>query len=175
MSPDESSGEHPAAPDADSAETGPLEHAEAVELRADGRTLAGHVVRYGDKHRSRAERFEAGAFAADRAADPLRLNVEHDRADTVLVPLPVEYRADGLAIETTLPPGRTAQRVERGELRGLSVGFRAVEERRDADGCRVIVRAHLDHVALVRRPAYPASVVELRADSADDDTRRRLI
>ena len=166
MAPD-ASGERPT-------ESADVEHGEAVELRADGRTLTGHVVRYGDRARNRAERFEAGAFSPDRVRDPLRLNVQHDRAETVLVPLPVEMRDDGLAVSTVLPEGRAAERIAAGELRGLSVGFVAVEERRDPDGCRVITKAWLDHVALVSRPAYPTSTVELRAEPGDDDTRRRL-
>ena len=174
MAPAERSGEHPPAPDSDDGDgTAAVEHGEAVELRADGRTLSGPVVRYGDKHRSRSERFAAGAFGPDRMAEPMRLNVEHDRAATVLVPLPVEFRDDGPHVSTVLPAGSAADRIAAGELRGLSVGFVALEERRDPDGCRVILRAYLDHVALVRRPAYPGSTVELRGD--DDDTLRRLL
>lgn len=140
-----------------------IEHGEAVELRADGRTLSGYAVRYGEPRRDGRERFEAGAFAAERVSEPLRLNVAHDRAAAEVVPLPVEMRAEGPYVETTLPEGRTADRVARGELGYFSIGFVALEERLE-DGVRVVSRAHLDHVALVARPAYPTSRVELRAD-----------
>ncbi|MDE0136042.1 MAG: HK97 family phage prohead protease [Acidimicrobiaceae bacterium] len=129
-----------AAPDGDSAPE--PEHSEAVELRADGRTLSGPVVRYGDLGRGGTERFAPGAFSPDRASDPLRLNVGHDRSESVVVPLPVEYRDDALAVNVTLPEGRTADRIDRGELRGLSVGFVALAETRDSSGIRVIEKAH---------------------------------
>lgn len=143
------------------AEAPETEHSSAVELRADGRTLSGPVVRYGDLGRGGSERFAPGAFSPQRVTDPLRLNVGHDRADTVLVPLPVEFRSDALAVNVTLPEGCTADRIDRGELRGLSVGFVALAEHRES-GVRVIDRAHLDHVAIVETPSYPASQVELR-------------
>ena len=166
--------------DPDGAAEGPKAQAEietsaAVELRADGRTLSGPVVRYGDLGRQGKERFAPGAFAADRVTDPLRLNIGHDRADAVLVPLPVEFRDDGPHVNVTLPEGRTAARIDRGELRGLSVGFVALAERRDSSGVRVIEKAHLDHVAIVKSPSYPTSKVELREDQTRDDDLRRLL
>ena len=157
------------------AEEPPIELSDAVELRADGRTLSGPVVRYGDLGRGGKERFAEGAFAADRVTDPMRLNVGHDRADTVLVPVPVEFRSDGIHLNVTLPEGHTAGRIDRGELRGLSVGFASIEEHRDAAGVRVIDRAHLDHIGLVARPSYPTSTVELRTGRTRDDELRRLL
>ena len=151
-----------------------IEHAAAVELRADGRTLSGYAVKYGALGRNGRERFASGAFTPDRMADPLRLVAEHDRSEALYVPLPVELRDDGLHIAITLPEGRTAERVDRGELRGLSVGFRAIEERSD-NGDRVIIRAYLDHIGLVARPSYPSSTVELRTGSTRDDDLRRLL
>ena len=151
-----------------------IETTEAVELRADGRTLSGPAVRYGDLGRGGRERFAPGAFSGDRMADPMRLLAGHSRTDAVLVPLPVELRDDGLHVgPVTLPEGRTAERVDRGELAGLSVGFTALEERQE-NGIRVIAKAHLDHVGLVARPAYPESKVELRDRDRDDDLRRLL-
>lgn len=140
-----------------------------MELRADGRTLSGPVVRYGDLGRGGRERFAPGAFSPDRVNDPLRLNVGHDRSASVVVPLPVEFRDDALAVNVTLPEGRTADRIDRGELRGLSVGFVALAETRDSSGVRVIEKAHLDHVAIVASPSYPASKVELREDQIAAD------
>ena len=148
--------------------------AEAVELRADGRTLSGHAVRYGDLRRDGREKFAVGAFSPDRATDPLRLVVAHDRTQAAIVPLPVEFRQAGPFVETTLHEGKIADRVASGELSAFSVGFVAEAEHRDAAGVRVIDRAHLDHVALVSRPAYPSSTVELRTDRDDDDLRRLL-
>ena len=176
MPPGDTSGD---VPTTETGETGAVEHGDAVELRADGRTLSGHAVRYGDLRRDGREKFAPGAFAADRVTEPLRLNIGHDRAEAALVPLPVEMRAEGPYIETTLPAGKTADRVARGDLGGLSVGFVALTEHRDAAGVRVIDRAHLDHIALVARPAYATATVELRGSylarmSAKAPTGRRL-
>ena len=58
----------------------------------------------------------------------------------------------------------TMELVRAGVLRGLSVEFDAVEERRDGD-IRVIVRARLGDVALVDRSQYPQSIVEARGET----------
>ena len=155
--------------DPDGADGPKIEIAEAVELRADGRTLSGHAVRYGALRRDGREMFAAGSFTAGNCTQPMRLVVGHDRALAEVVPLGIEYRADGPFISATLQEGRTADRVAAGELSGFSVGFVPLAEHRDEAGVRVIDRARLDHVALVARAAYVASAVELRESSRDDD------
>ncbi|WP_419932028.1 HK97 family phage prohead protease [Candidatus Poriferisodalis sp.] len=153
----------------------PIEHTDALEVRAEGRTLTGYAVRYGDIGRNprtgKPERFERGAFTAADMSEPLQLRAHH-RGEAVAVPLPIEFRDDGLHISHDLDD-RTARRVAAGEFGGLSVGFYALEEKDDA-GVRVIARARLDHVALARRPAYPGSTLELRNEADTDDLWRLL-
>lgn len=142
-----------------------IEYAAGCELRAAGRTLAGQAMRYGDVAPGYRERFDAGAF--ESRADPLTLNVQHDRTLTVASSTDVLEVADSarsLDVRAELPPDSAALTLARsGSLRGLSVGFHSLREHRDAHGVRVIERAHLDHIALVDRPAYPAATVEVRA------------
>ncbi len=56
-----------------------------------------------------------------------------------------------------------AELVRRGSLKGLSLSFRAIEQRME-DGIRTITRAGLTAIAVVDRPAYAgAGDIELRA------------
>lgn len=155
------------APAPEGAGEGPdIETTDGLEFRADGRTLSGWAIRYGAPGRNprtgRPERFAPGAFRVTEANEPLELRAHHD-GRVVYVPLPVEFREEGLRLEIDLDPA-TARRVERGEFRGLSVGFEALAEHEE-DGVRVIDRARLDHVALAGRPAYPSSKIEMRAEA----------
>lgn len=146
-------------------DTATVERRAAVEFRFDGRTLTGPAVTYGDVAQGPKgpERFEARAFVS--GLDSANLVLQHD-ARRVIASQPEALAftdtPQALDLRASLrPDGAEAQLVRRGTLGGLSVGFVAIEERQEA-GVRVISGAHLDHVALVDRPAYPASTVELR-------------
>lgn len=143
------------------------ERAAAVEFRFTGRRLSGPAIRYGERARDRAERFEPGVFVS--RADPLPLTLQHD--DEALVSdtasgLSIDDGPDRLEVRTELRAGSAAlSLVQRRALRGFSVGFAALEERSEG-GVRIITRAHLDHVSLVDVPSYPGSTVELRQRDA---------
>ncbi|MDE0378661.1 MAG: HK97 family phage prohead protease [Rhodospirillales bacterium] len=143
----------------------------ATELRAEGRRLSGTVIAYGDVAPSWRERFEPGAL---RMASAVSLNIEHDRLRAVAwTPgggLDLEDSEEALRMVAEIPPipaGDVAlELVRRGVAKGLSIGFHAEAERREA-GLRVIERAELRTIGIVRAPAYRESRVEARS-------RRRL-
>ena len=134
-----------------------------VETRQVGGRLIGEVF-YNRPARDRPEMFEAGAFVS--VADPLNLTLQHDRerhpvATTEDGTLEVSDTSTSLLLAARLRPRSAEQRlVETGALGGLSVEFVALEERQ-ADGVRIIPRAHLDGIGLVDSGSYP-SRVELR-------------
>ena len=142
-----------------------IEHRAAVEFRFDGRQLSGPAVRYGDVAvgAKGPERMEAAVFVS--GLDTASLVLQHDRSRVLASQPEALVLTDGpaaLHLRAEFGAGSAeATLVRRRTLTGLSVGFVALEERRDG-GLRVISRAHLDHVALVDRPAYPGSTVELR-------------
>ena len=145
------------------------------ELRADGRTLTGVAVRYGDTSRPvfartrgrmvRGERIEPGAF---QPLGAVVLELEH-RADRPVAMLPGALELTdtdaALEIRAELPETEDADAilagVQSGTLRGLSVDMRVEADRMEGD-TRVIERAMLDRIAVVPRGAYPRSQVELR-------------
>lgn len=108
----------------------------------------------------RQESFEPGAFGN---VSETRLNLQHDGAvalgRAVLADSPVELRASGIV------PEGVHKLVRRGALRGLSVEFRAVSERREGN-LRIVERASMLGLAIVDDGAYPASRVEARARQA---------
>jgi len=144
-----------------------------LELReqGDGRTLVGVAVPYGVEARigpRLVEVFVRGAFAGtDPAVVPL--DATHPRtAETLPIGVAVELdeRADGLHgawhVSHT-PLGDDVLALARdGVPLGLSVGFAPLpgSDRWSPDRRRVERRAaRLDHVAIVRRGAYPGAMV----------------
>jgi HK97 family phage prohead protease len=138
----------------------------------DGRTLVGVAAPYGtpvtihEAGRTYVETFVRGAFADD-TADPgaIPLTARHPGSNDVLpigrtVSLREEH--DGLHgewhVSDTTFGTEVLTLVRDGAITGLSVGFVEHTDRWSADRRTVQrVRAHLDHVAVVRVPAYPAA------------------
>ena len=142
-----------------------MERRQGVELRADGRTLIGPAVRYGDISPSHRERFQPGAF---NVSPDLAPTLGH-RTGRVLAygsDVRVKDRADALVVSAHLPRTETADLalagVKSGRYKGWSVEFIARRESRDTEGVRVVTAADLPGLALVDHPSYPGSVVEAR-------------
>ena len=140
-----------------------------LELRAEsaGRSLAGIIYRYGDVSKTHKERFEPGAF---RLADNVQMNLLHDRMVTIAYypggGLTLRDSDSELSFEAELPAIPAADLaldfVRSGKAQGLSVEFRAQQEKRDQNGIRVISNALLAGFAIVPNPSYHQSKVEAR-------------
>jgi HK97 family phage prohead protease len=147
----------------------------------DGRTIEGPLLPYGvearvmDRGRMVVEVFERGALAdADPARVPLTATHPRD-AGTLPIGVTVELRDDADALHGAWHVSATALGDEvlalarDGVPLGLSVGFMEVPggSRWSPDRRRVTrTRATLDHVAVVRVPAYVgAGVVGVREGS----------
>ena len=129
------------------------ERSAPLEFRASGRTIVGDAVRYGVQATDRPERFEAGAF---QPLDRHRLNLQHDRGIVLASTgdrLTLTDTPQALEVRAELRDGAALSLLRRGGLSGLSVEFRALQERRD-NGVRVIERAKLEDIGLVDTPSY---------------------
>jgi len=130
-------------------------------FRVAGWTLVGTALRYGDISPDFRERFVPGAFGSVPTIIPVSL--QHDSSGIVA---PCAVLADSprsLDVRACLPEGFAALAlVRRGALSRFSIEFHAKAERREAR-VRVVQRAELTGLALVDRPAYPASGAEVRA------------
>lgn len=142
-----------------------------LEIREDQRQIVGLAVPYGVQIRvgRYLETFRPGAFA-DHAPAPLTATHPRD-AGTLPIGVSVELRdqPDGLhgvwKISKTSLGDEVLELVRDGAVTGLSIGFVPVTDRWSPDRSQVErVRAALDHVAVVRTPAYPdARIAALRA------------
>ena len=141
----------------------------ATELRVEGRKLSGVVMNYGEVSPSHRERFEPGSL---RMAESVHLDLHHDIERAVAWHpgggLTLDNGRDALTMRAELPPIPAADRaldeIRSGAVRGLSVEFRPVKERRDAD-IRVIEDAVLTGIGIVRAASYKQSSVEARRRS----------
>ena len=155
---------------------------DGLEYRADSRELRGVAVRYGAEAKLPwgRETFAAGAFGRVDRFDVL-LNKQHDRT----VPLArtgsgltFEDDATALRFAAVLPKTRDCDDVitlvrER-ILRGASIEFVAKRESQEGD-LRTITRAELVGLAIVDKPAYPASTIKaMRARIAPGRPVRRV-
>ena len=145
----------------------------ALQLRddGDGRTLVGPLVPYGQEARigPYVETFERGAFGG---TDPARvpLTATHPRDGGTLpigVTVTLEERADALYgswhVSDVALGNEVLALARDGVPLGLSVGFEEVAGGSQWNHTRTRVtrtRALLDHVAVVRSPAYHGARVE---------------
>ena len=144
----------------------------------DGRTLVGALLPWGvearvvDRGRLVTETFQRGAFAGTAPAK-IPLTATHPRDAGTLpigVTLSIDDRSDAAwgewRVSDTLLGNEVLALARDGVPLGLSVGFAEVPggSRWSADRQRVTrIRAALDHVAVVRVPAYQgAGVVGVR-------------
>lgn len=144
-----------------------MERLLAGEVRAEGRTLSGIVMPYGVRASDRPERFEPGSLIRD---ENTWLDLDHDPSRVLAwegANLTFTDATDALRMRAELPAIPLADlalaSVRDGTRRGLSVEFRSIEERQDA-GERVISRALLEGIGIVRAGAYRgAQITEVRA------------
>ena len=148
-----------------------LETRWAPEIRvdADKRMITGTVMVYGDRADIAGifkESFMPGAF---EHSDTI-LNLQHQRTK------PVSREGAGMVLDgggnklsmraeiaKTRDGDEAIELVQARILQGLSVEFRAIDEEWHRDGAeRIIRRAKLSGLALVDRPAYPQSSVDIR-------------
>jgi HK97 family phage prohead protease len=163
----------------------------AVRDDGDGRTLHGPVLPWGiearvlDAGRLVTETFERGALAG---TDPGRvpLTATHPRDAGTLpigVTLSIEDRADAAwgewRVSDTMIGNEVLALARDGVPLGLSIGFAEVPggSRWSADRQRVTrTRADLDHIAIVRTPAYAgAGVAGVRAQALRAENMATLL
>jgi HK97 family phage prohead protease len=177
-----------------------LRHIPFQELRAEpdpaaskpddgGQAVENRLVGYGIVYDSPTrlfedyfEQFAPGAFADFLAKNPtpdVRALLEHDRrsllARTSNQTLTLKEERQGLAFEMHVnidtSQGRDAvAMVKRQDIKGMSVGFRSVdermEEREDGTYLRTVLKADLDEISLTSIPAYDDTSIEQRVAPA---------
>ena len=155
-----------------------------VRDEGDGRTLTGLCVPYDVEVRigRYVESFAAGAFdGTDPAQVPLTATHPRDGATLPIGrALALRDLPDGLwgdfRVSKTSAGDDVLELVRDGAVTGLSVGFVPVTDRGIEAGGRVVrERATLDHVAVVRVPAYTtARIAALRHAHQPDGPRLRI-
>ena len=147
-----------------------------LEVRAEGRTLEGIVMNYGEISPSHRERFLPGSIVRDGEVD-VWLDLAHNPLQVVAYEgagLEFTDSADSLTMRAVLPRIPAAELaldgVRSGRRNGLSVEFKLLEQR-NVDGINVVSRARLLGIGLVARPSYQQSqITALRSANG----RRRI-
>jgi hypothetical protein len=143
-----------------------------MEVRAvdmDERTITGVCVPYDEitylVPDPSGERVIRGAFTKSlrQRADRVLLFRAHDHARAVARSRSFQDEDAGLVgvfhARASLIGDEALEEARDGYLPGMSVGFRAVQERRGQDGVREVVEASLLEVSLVTIPAYDGARV----------------
>ena len=138
-----------------------------ARVEADG-TFSGYASLFGRVDLGK-DIIERGAFARslrDRGAKNIRMLFQHDPNEPIGVWTEIKEDARGLFVR-----GRLTTEVERarevlslmrgGALDGLSIGFRTVRARKDADaGVRRVIEADLWEISVVTFPMLPEARVD---------------
>lgn len=161
-----------------------------VERRADGDgkvTVAGYAAVFGewaDIGSWFSETVARGAFADSIRTADVRAYFDHDRGRILgrssAGTLRLEEDAKGLKVEIDLPDtsdGRdVATLIERGDVSGMSFGFRVLREEWDETvepAKRVILEVELREVSIVSEPAYEGTTIALRSLEAVRQEKRQ--
>ncbi|MYA41281.1 MAG: hypothetical protein F4Z31_05965 [Gemmatimonadetes bacterium] len=148
------------------------------EFRADGDTVSGPLMVYGDEARfgDWRERFQPGSLTV---GEDVIANLQHDRARPVArTGAGLSLRDEGNALHAAIVFPNTAYAREARELvtakilRGFSIEFRSIREEWQ-QRTRIVHEARLLGLALVDRPAYPASQIALRFEEMHVPPRTR--
>jgi uncharacterized protein len=159
----------------------------ATSVRAQGRRLVGYAATFGTPARigndseAFTETIRAGAFAGSLAKreDVLGL-VDHDPTKllgrTASGTLRLSEDARGLAFEVDVPPTTLGNDVlamaERGDLGGMSFGFRTLADHWADKATRELQSVQLVEISVVHAfPAYPETVVQARANLSHGATK----
>jgi HK97 family phage prohead protease len=159
-----------------------------IEVRSDGRTLEGTVIAYGqtasihEYGKSYTESFTRGAFQ-DVAAERVPLTRLHPRSGAELpIGRAVELHEDTTRLRgafhvSDIPEGNEVLQLARDNVPlGLSVGFVDLQSRWLGRDRVERLRADLDHVAVVRSPAYRESVITaLRSAQSHTEASQPLL
>ena len=141
------------------------------------RQLVGYAIRYNSLSEDLGfrELIACGAFAESLRSDPdVRALVDHDaskiigrtRAGTL------QLVEDASGVQVTIDPPDTqlgndlVKSVERGDLSGMSFGFRALDdawETVDGEPVRTVRKADLYDVSVVAFPSYPDTSIAVRS------------
>ncbi len=154
-----------------------LDSGVALRQGGDARKIGGHAAVFNDEVEiwpGFRERFLPGAFTRTIGEDDIRALWNHDSAFVMgrLKSGTLKLSEDdrGLVFENDPPDAQWARDVvasiERGDISGASIGFRAMDEeweRKDGVEIRTITRAKLFDVSPVAFPAYPQTDVGVRA------------
>lgn len=147
-------------------------------LRAAGRTLTGYAATFGNETRigGFSERIAPGAFRDSLASGRDILALLDHRADVLLGrtksgSLKLSEDDKGLKFELTLPDTQAGRDLialaERGDLGGMSFGFRAIDEAWQGD-TRELRAVELHEVSVVQAwPAYQSTEISLRNKPAE--------
>lgn len=148
-----------------------------TEVEPEDRTFTGIFAPYNEviEHNGAKERYEAGLFAD---AEPVEIYFNHGKSPLggdmpIGEVLSYEDTDAGNSITARFydsARGNEAYALTKsGALNSLSAGFIATEER-DEDGVRVLAKAYLDEVSLVKKPAYPsARISEVRSEETTNN------
>ncbi|WP_298575579.1 HK97 family phage prohead protease [uncultured Luteimonas sp.] len=163
-----------------------LEQRFARGAKVEGRELVGLAAPFGSETRIAdfSEVIAAGAFAASLSSgrDVLAL-ADHDPAKvlgrTSTGSLQLRETADGLEYRLTLPDTTTGNDLRalaaRGDLGGVSFGFRAIRESWEGE-VRTLHEVELHEVSIVQAwPAYAKTTVSLRSRQTTDDDRLAVL
>lgn len=151
---------------------------EIRESQEGNKTLVGYAVKWGLRSHKIGNRFyevfQKGAFTESLRSEEQRGLWSHDNSKvlgrTKNSTLRLKEDDVGLHFELDLPNttlGNDAlESVRRGDIDGVSFGFRALEQgwenRGKADVTRKVTKARLTEISLVGLPAYGDSQVSLR-------------